>query len=288
MLKCICISIQNKVLKMIDIPQNWIVALAIVIGTAIFAKIVSSSLAKSWEEKLLAKGLGRRKQEPMLKIVRRIIISLIILIGLYSAASILFPGIGAATTGLIVGAGFFGIVVGLAAQDTIGNILSGISIAISKPFKIGDAVLLRDEYGNVEDITLRHTIIRLWDNRRTVIPNSVLNREVIINYSIRDPKMLVKVEVPVSYDSDVQKASKIMIEEAKKNPNCLKDMVPVVSILDFGDLGMKMRLLAMAQDQPTAFGTACQLREAIKRRFDKAGIEFARRYTIIRKAGKKT
>lgn len=272
---------------MIDIPQTWIVALAIIIGTLIFAKIVNSSIARSWEERILEKGLGRRKQEPMLKIVKKIIISLIILIGLYSATSIIFPGIGAATTGLLVGAGFFGIVIGLAAQDTIGNILSGISIAISKPFKIGHAVLIKGEYGNVEDMTLRHTIIRLWDNRRIVIPNSVLNKEVIINYSMKDPKMLVIVEVPVSYDSDTEKASKIMIEEAKKNPNCLKEMEPVVSILDFGDLGLKMRLLAMAKDQPTAFGTACQLREAIKKRFDKAGIEFARRYTIVRTGRKK-
>ena len=272
---------------MIDIPQNWIVAIGIVIATMIFAKIVSSSLAKKWEEKLLSKGLGHRKQEPMLKIVRRIIISLIILIGLYSAASIMFPGIGAATTGIFVGAGFIGIVVGLAAQDTVGNILSGISIAISKPFKIGDAVVIRDEYGNVEDMTLRHTIVRIWDGRRIVIPNSVLNREIILNYSIRDPKMMIKVEVPVSYDSDIQKASKIMIEEAKKNQNCLEEMVPSVSVLDFGDIGIKMRLLAMAKDQPTAFVTACQIREAVKNRFDKAGIEFARRYAILKKARKK-
>jgi small-conductance mechanosensitive channel len=222
-------------------------------------------------------------KETAFRLLQRVIIYLIYLIAAIVVISLLFPGAETALYGVIVGAGFTAIVIGLAAQKVLGNIFSGIFIHAARPYRIGDAVMFRDQYGNIEDITFRHTIIRTWDNKRLIVPNSKIDEEVIINYTIKDMRMLGKVNVGISYDSDLEKAKKIMIEIAKSHPNCLPDMEPRVQLLDFGDSAIQLRLLFMAKDQPTAFGTECEIREQIKKRFDEEGIEipFPRRYIIL-------
>jgi len=174
-------------------------------------------------------------------------------------------------------------VMGLALQSVLGNIFSGISIVLSKPYRIGDAVIIKNEYGNIEDITLRHTVMKTWDNRRIILPNTAMANEEIINYTLNDPRMICQVCVDISYESDVDRAMEIMVQEAKKHPTCLPDMEPGVAILGFKDSGVQLRALLMTRDQPTAFRTACDLRKAIKKRFEEAGIDipYPRRYVIM-------
>ncbi len=186
-------------------------------------------------------------------------------------------------TPLLASAGILSLAVAFAAQETLSNIISGASLAVSKPFRIGDAVMIDNEYGIVEDMTLRHTIIRIWDNRRVIIPNSILSKEKIINYSIGDPSMVVKVEVGISYESDIDKAMKIMKDCAKKHKDFIPDSEPVVRVIELGDSSVNLRLTCKAKDKPTAFAMACDLRKKIKEEFDKKGIEipYPRRYVII-------
>lgn len=198
---------------------------------------------------------------------------------------IILGELGIEITPLLASAGILSLAVAFAAQETLANVISGTSIAVSRPFRIGDAVMIQNEYGNVERMTLRHTIIRLWDNRRMIIPNSALNKEIIINYSIEDPTMLCKVEVGISYESDVNKAMEIMKNAAKKHPEFMPAMEPVTQILGFGDSSVNLRLLCKAKDQPTAFSMACDLRKIIKEEFENQGIEipYPRRVIIEKK-----
>lgn len=228
-------------------------------------------------------------KETAFRLIQRVIIIIIYLIVAFFAISMFFPGLSGWITSLLIGAGFLAIVIGMAAQRSLGNIFSGINIILTRPIRIGDAVVLRNEYGTVEDIALRHTVIKTWDNRRLMIPNSVLDDEIVINYSITDPKKLFPIVVSVPYDTDVEKAAKIMVEEAKKHQNVLKELEPIFQVLDFGEGAITLRLLFLAKDQPTAFGTGCDLRRAIKNRFDKEKIKIScpTRYTIIEEKGKK-
>jgi Small-conductance mechanosensitive channel len=142
-----------------------------------------------------------------LSILRRVVVLSVALIGAMATVTTVFPQAIGMITSLFVAAGFASIVVGLAAQSSLSNVVAGILISISQPFRIGDAVMFRDEYCYVEDMRLVHTVLRTWDNRRLVIPNSVLQSEVLTNYSIVDPSVLVPVYVQVSYDSDLKKAN---------------------------------------------------------------------------------
>jgi small conductance mechanosensitive channel len=152
---------------------------------------------------------------------------------------------------------------------------AGTAVYKNSPIRVGDQVIVRGEYGTIEDVTPRFTIIKTWDNRRQVIPNQILDKEVLINYTLTDPQKLFTLMFYVPYDTDLDKARKIMVQEAREHPNVLKTLKPIFQVLDFTEGAIALRLLFMAKDQPTAFNTGCDLRFSIKRQFDKAGIKLS-------------
>lgn len=226
---------------------------------------------------------GSPDKETTFRALQRLAIYTVYFIGALAVLAILVPGGIGFLTGALIGAGFLAIVMGMAAQSVLGNFMSGLSINLTRPYRLGDAVVFKEEYGTVEEIAFRHTVIRTWDNRRLIIPNSAMDSEAITNYTIKDSRMLMPLLVGISYESDLDLAKRIMIEAAKAHPHCLPDMEPKVQLLDFGESAIQLRLLAMAKDQPSAFNMACDLREEIKHRFDREGIEipYPRRYLII-------
>ncbi|MEM3737107.1 MAG: mechanosensitive ion channel [Candidatus Bathyarchaeia archaeon] len=152
---------------------------------------------------------------------------------------------------------------------------AGTDVYRHSTVRVGDQVVVKGEWGTVEEVTPRYTIIRTWDNRRQVIPNHILDNEVVINYTLTDPKKLFPVVLFVPYDTDLEKAREIMVEEARKHPDVLKTLDPTFQVLDFTEGAIMLRLLFLAKDQPTAFKTGCDLRLAIKKRFDDAGIKLS-------------
>lgn len=216
--------------------------------------------------------------------VRRLILVAVALIGVSAATLVSFPAALGVIASLFIAAGFASIVIGLAAQSSLSNVISGFLISLSRPFRLGDAVVFRDEFCFVEDVRLMHTVLRTWDNRRLIVPNALFQSEVVINYSIGDPTMLVPVFVEISYESDLDKAMKIMREVALRHPDCMPiGDLPNVVVMEFADSGIKLRLLSRAKDQPTAFMMARDLLYQIKKEFDANGIEIAypRRHIIL-------
>jgi len=195
----------------------------------------------------------------------------------------LVPGLGEVALSLLAGAGIAAIVLGFAAKDVASNLIAGIFIAIFQPFRAGDRILFNETYGTVEDITLRHTIIRTWKNQRLVVPNSKISQSTIVNYSLKDEKCVETVEIPISYETDIDKAKNVIIDEAKKHPilgkvNTGSELLgrdePVkIRVVSIAESAIILRVYFWAKNKPTGFRIACELREAIKKRFDKEGIE---------------
>lgn len=133
---------------------------------------------------------------------------------------------------------------------------------------------------------LIHTIMRTWDNRRLVVPNSILQNEVIINYSMSDPSVLVPINIQVSYESDISKAMQIMTDIARNHPECqpIGD-IPNAVVMEFQDSGVLLRLLSRAKDQSAAFSMARDLLLSIKIEFDAQNIEipYPKRQLILGK-----
>jgi len=226
-------------------------------------------------------------------IIRHSSVAVVYMMGLVVVVSSI-PFLEKISVALLAGAGFAGIIVGLAAQSTLGNIISGISLAVFRPFRVGDRVNVMNEYGKIIDITLRHTVVRTWDNRRLIIPNSIIGDEAIINWSIEDPTVRWLVDVGISYDSDIDLARNIMLEEARKHINVMthvelkkydsafpREEVIQVLVTELGDYAVNMRMYFWCVDRKFCFSTGCDLRESIKKGFDAAGVEIPFPYRTV-------
>jgi small conductance mechanosensitive channel len=189
-------------------------------------------------------------------------------------------------TALFAGAGVLAAIVGFASQSAFSNIISGIFIVIFRPFSVGDRVRIGQIYsGDVEDITLRHTVIKDFENRRIVIPNAVINNETIINATMEDEKVCMFIELGITFESNVDLAMALMVEEAKKHPFCIdnrkeEDLAknkPLIEVrlVNFTDSAVQLRAYAWANSAANGFEMKCDLLKSIKARFDASGIEFA-------------
>jgi small conductance mechanosensitive channel len=226
--------------------------------------------------------------ETVYRFLRRVLLLSIVVLGVAISTYANFPTAAGALTSLILAAGFLSIVVGLAAQSTLSNIIAGAMVSLSQPFKIGDAVVFPYPNGDwciVEDIRLNFTVLRTWDLRRLMVPNALFQTNVLVNYTAVDPTMLVIVYVVVTYEADLDRARAIMVEEARRHPDFLAlGNLPVTHVMDYqggGNQGpgmyggVDLRLLSAARDQSTAFQVEKDLLDSIRKRFRAEGIALA-------------
>jgi small conductance mechanosensitive channel len=185
---------------------------------------------------------------------------------------------------LLTGAGILTLVGGLASQQVLGNIVSGFMIVFFRPFRVGDRITISGNYtGTVEDITLRETIVRDFENNRIIIPNSQISSEVVVNANHTDNKICKLIEVGVGYSSDLEQAMTIMQQEIAKHPllidqrteEQIRDNAPIVQVrvTALGDSSITLRAWAWADSPANGFALQCDSYVNLKRRFDEAGIE---------------
>jgi small-conductance mechanosensitive channel len=221
-----------------------------------------------------------------------LIVFVIYLIGIGTAIWMV-PSLRNLSLSIFAGVGLVAVVLAFASKGSFSNISQGIFIAVFQPFRVGDRIRIGDGgiLGKVEDITLRHTVIRTYENKRVIIPNAKISEQTIENYDIGDRRMCKFVELNISYDSDVNKAMKIMREEVEKHPFFLdirtkeerKKKVPKVkvAVLGYGDFSVKLRAWAWAKDYGDSFVMGNDLNKSIKARFDKNNIEIPYPYRTI-------
>ena len=222
-----------------------------------------------------------------LTFLRRLILSIVILVGVAAATFASFPSLGVAIASLFVAAGFASIVIGLAAQTSLANLIAGMVISTSQPFRVGDALSYANEWAWVEDIKLTFTVLRTWDNRRLVVPNQMFLNTTMVNYDLTDSSKLCVVYVSITFDSDMDKAIQILKDIAKNHPDFLPaGNLPVVHVMDLGDAnssfgdanaspGILLRVLGRAKDQPTNFQMSKDILYQAKKTFDVNGIRLA-------------
>ncbi|MGM0770285.1 MAG: mechanosensitive ion channel family protein [Halobacteriota archaeon] len=280
-----------------DIIPSWLSWDIAVISFVFFVIILTFLLAKLVNRLLKAYFVLASKKmnidETTYGLVRRIIVAMVYFSGFFV---IIFsiPSLRDLSIALFAGAGFAGIVIGMAAQNTLSNIIAGVALATFRPFRVGDLLTIHEEYGRVTDITLGYTKIRTWDNRRLNIPNHIISDEAIINWSIDDPTVNWTVGIGISYDSDIDIARRIMIEEGYKHPEVMNyvdllryqpyaqpgDEVSVL-VTELADFSVNLKLYVWVRDRSVAYATGCQLKEAIKKRFDAEGVEIPFPYRTI-------
>lgn len=225
--------------------------------------------------------LERKMDETVVRYILRFKNVVIFLVAGFFYASFV-PGLRALLGTMMAGAGITALVVGFAAKSTLANLVSGLSLAVYRPFRIGDVVSVENEYGTVEDITLRHTVVRTWQYKRLIIPNERMDSITLINYSIIDPRILCTIEMGVSYDTDLDLARRLIVEEAKKCPHRDEGAEePWVRVISHGDFSIGLRLYVWTPNVDSSWLARFWLLEYVKKRFDREGVEIPFPYRTL-------
>ena len=206
------------------------------------------------------------------------------------------PNMRAVANSMLAGAGILAVAVGFASQHALSNIISGVFIIIFKPFRVNDRLRFQSGMtGIVEDITLRHVVIRDFQSRRILIPNSVISNEVIVNSDFGEDKVCRWVEPLITYDTDLELARKIMQEEASKHPLLLdwrseEDVAagaPLVQVRAVGleENGCRLRAYLWAENDKEGFELSCDFTERIHIRFQQEAVKFAMPHRVLIQEG---
>ncbi len=191
-----------------------------------------------------------------------------IVVGLFAAVSILVLGEKVFATSA-VGA----VVVGFALQDTLGNAFAGLAIQIEKPFKLGQWIQVGDHEGLVTEITWRATKLRTKADTFVVVPNNVMSREAIVNFSEPVLPVRISVDVGASYDRTPNEVKAAVHDAIANAPLALKEPSPVVLLADFGNSAITYQARFWVQDYATDRLAMDQVRTAIYYSFKRHGIE---------------
>ncbi|WP_277553044.1 mechanosensitive ion channel family protein [Halobaculum limi] len=175
---------------------------------------------------------------------------------------------------LLVGAGFAGIVLGLAARQTLGAVLAGFVVLFSRPFELGDWVVVGDQEGVVTDITIVNTQIRTFDDEYVMIPNDIVTNQDLVNRS-RKGRLRLNLDVGVDYTTDVDEAIDVAEEAMRGHDLVMSAPDPHVVLTGFDDSSIGLRLRFYI-DNPSArkmWKARTRVTLAVKRAFDDAGIK---------------
>lgn len=175
--------------------------------------------------------------------------------------------------------GVGGLAVGLALKDTLSNIFAGLHILVEKNVQIGDYIELEDgKNGYIEDISWRTTKIKTISNNIIIIPNEKLSQSIIINYAKPIENTRTKIEIPISYNSDIDKFEKVVMEEvynfSQENDKLILDPPPTLRFIPgFGDSSLNFTLFVTVCHFEDSFLIQSELRKRIFKRLKKEGIE---------------
>ena len=256
---------QFGVLRIDERAPQLIVTIIVLIAIQVFAGIADRLLEDLGDE---SDALTRHQREVSLRVTQVTLWGggLIVILGVWNVD----------IAGLLVGAGFLGIVIGLAARKTIGSMIAGFVLMFSRPFEVGDWVAVDGDEGIVTDITMMSTRIQAFDGEYVVVPNDVVGNEILANRS-RNGRLRTDVEVGVDYDVDLEHAREIAqsvaadLADDEEFPGSSPDVV----IDRFGDSAVVLVVRLWVEEPSPREITRVRgkLIAAINGRFSEAGVE---------------
>jgi small-conductance mechanosensitive channel len=193
---------------------EWIAAGAVLAIAFVIAELIDRAIAKRGKRvgELVTRGELSGAAQTRLSLIRRLTFVVIMLIGVTIALTKI-PEARSIATGVLASSAVLGLVIGFAARQTLANGIAGILLAITQPIRIGDLVTFEEQTGQVEEMKLTYTYIRLDDGRRLVVPNERLAQSSVVNHTILDPRVQVEVSVWLPPDADLDKAMELIADE---------------------------------------------------------------------------
>ncbi len=204
-------------------------------------------------------NLRSRKFQTQFNILERIIIFLIILISI-GLILMLFDGVKQIGVSLFASAGIAGIIVGFAAQRIIATVIAGLQIAITQPIRIDDVVVIENEWGRIEEITLTYVVVRIWDLRRLIVPTTFFFEKPFQNWTRTSAEILGTVFIYTDYSVSFDALRTELTRLLKATP-LWNEKVNVLQVTDAKENRVEVRALMSAKDSPTAWDLRVYIRE---------------------------
>lgn len=195
------------------------------------------------------------------RVVRRIISAIIIVVAI-SAGLMLFDEIRSLGVSLLASAGVAGVVIGLAAQKTLGNFFTGLQIAITQPIRIDDSVVVEGEWGWIEEINLTYVVVKIWDLRRLILPISYFTEKPFQNWTHRSSNIIGDVILHLDYTMPIDPLRE-ELDRILEGNDLWNGNVKVVQVIDTKESTMVVRALVSAKNAPTAWDLRCFVRERL-------------------------
>lgn len=209
----------------------------------------------------VADNLMARRLATQTKVVTRTVMSLVTLIGL-AMALMTFPSVRQIGAGLLASAGVAGIAAGLAARPILGNLLAGLQIAFTQPIRLDDVVIVQGEWGRVEEITGTYVVLKIWDERRLIVPLQWWIENPFQNWTRNSAQIMGTVMVWLDYRTPVAPLREAVERIVKASP-LWDGRVCVIQVTDFTERTMQIRVLVSSADSGKNFDLRCLIREEI-------------------------
>ena len=228
-------------------------------------------------ERALARGSRVHIDRTRVKFISQLA-QIIVYIVTFFVFARLIPALSNLGNAGLASVGVLSVVAGLAAQNTLGNLIAGISLLLYRPFNVGDRLQVSAptglETGEIESLNLGYTIIKTDDNRRVVVPNSIMASQTTINLTRDNARAVCSVSVVISLDSDLDGARAILLDIAGSNPKTQK--IGGCSVTHLDGSGVELTLSVWCADSLIAGALKSDLLEAIKGRFFAGGIKLSK------------
>lgn len=207
----------------------------------------------------VADNLAARQVQTQARVLSRVAIGLVMLIGV-STALLSFPEVRQVGTTLLASAGILGLAAGIAAKPVFGNLIAGLQIALAQPIRLDDVVIVEGEWGRIEEITSSFVVVHVWDERRMVVPLSWFIENPFQNWTRRSADMLGTAFLWLDYHTPMAEV-RAELERICRSDERWDGRVCIAQVTETSETAMQVRLLVSARSSSDAFDLRCVVRE---------------------------
>ncbi|GAB3465531.1 mechanosensitive ion channel domain-containing protein [Kineococcus endophyticus] len=249
-------------------PADWreptltvlrLVAVAFGAGLAIVAANVVQDVLLLRYRIDVADNRRQRQRRTQVALVKRLVVALIIVVAV-AAMLLTIPGARGIGTSVLASAGLLSVVAGLAAQTSLANVFAGLQIAFTDAVRVDDVVVIEDEYGNIEDITLTYVVVRLWDQRRLILPSTYFTTTPFVNWTRNSADIIGAVELSVDWTVPVEQV-RSRAERFVRAHELFNGQTFSVAVTETSPQAVTLRVLVSADSGGDLFDLRCAVRE---------------------------
>jgi len=206
-------------------------------------------------------NLRARKVYTQLRVVKRITTVVVLLLA-FGMMLMTFPAVRQVGTTILASAGIVGIVVGMAAQRTIGAFIAGLQIAITQPIRLDDVVIVENEWGRIEEIALTYVVVKVWDLRRLVVPITYFLEKPFQNWTRQTADLLGTIYIHVDYTIPIEEV-RVELRKIAEQSKYWDGKVCGLQVTNASERAVELRAIVSAVDGPTAWNLRCEVREKL-------------------------